>query len=57
MSNHFRVRRREFIKRDNVISILKDKLGVYGVRIFQAGNITGKIVKERKMSIFMFGIQ
>lgn len=39
------------------MSTLKDKLGMYGVRIFQAGNTTGKIVKKRKLNIYVFSIQ
>lgn len=42
MSDHFRVMREKFTKRGNMISILKDKLGIYVVRIFQAANIIVK---------------
>lgn len=39
-----------------MISILKDKLDIYGVRIFQAVSRAGKVMKERKLNTYMFVI-
>lgn len=51
MSDYCRAVGEKFTKRGNRISVLKEKVGLYGARIFQAGNTTGKIMKEGKLNI------
>ena len=36
-----------------MISVLKDKLGLYEMRIFQIGNTTGKIMKEGRKANYI----